>query len=595
MLDVQFFGLNAGRHHLTSLCLHVLNTVLLFLVLWRMTARRWQSAFVAALFALHPLHVQSVAWVAERKDVLSAFFFMATLIAYLRFVARKAERQMAEAGMWFVIALVLFALGLMSKPMLVTLPFILLLLDYWPLRRLYVASLAPQPTTADLPFPLAPQPSSLLHLLLEKLPFLALSAASCAVTLWAQREAGAVLPVAAMTFAQRLANAIVGCAGYLEQVFWPANLAVLYPIEGDVPAETVILSAAGLAAITGWAVWSLRARPHLGVGWFWYLGMLVPVIGLVQVGMQRMADRYTYLPLIGVFVMLAWEIPERLNRWGASRQVLVAAACAALLGCAVTTRAQLRCWRDSEALFRHAIATTPGNYVAHGGLGLHLFNHGKVDEAIREYETALRINPLYDVAHNDLGRALASQKQYDQAAAHFQTALSLRPDDAKALNNYGGVLVLQGRYEEAVRQFEHVVRIEPDHSAARNNLAISFRKLGRIGEAITQYREAIRLQPDSPEALNNLAWLLAACTDARFRNGNEAVGLATRACELTHYQNPVALATLASAYAETGKFSEAVTFAERAQQLALGPQPALPARLFLMLEDFRAGRAYHAD
>jgi Flp pilus assembly protein TadD len=612
MLDVQLFGLNPGWHHSTNLCFHVANTVLLFLLLRRLTRRVWPSAFVAALFALHPLHVESVAWVSERKDVLSTFFSLLSLWAYGRYARTESsvERRASSAGaadsalaprpstldplpsggrlpaaLFYLLSLGCFALGLMSKPMLVTLPFIMLLLDYWPLRRFHLSTLNPQPATT--------QP--LLRLLLEKWPFFFLSAIACIVTVIAQQESGAVQSLAVIPVGERIENALVAYARYLGKTLWPHALAIPYPPVGHWPFAVAALAAVLLAALSFGALWVGRKFPFIAVGWLWFLGTLVPVIGIIQAGDQSLADRYTYFPLVGLFIALVWTAADIAPGWHHRRAVLAAAASALLLLCAVATRVQLRCWRDSETLFLHAIEVTRGNHVAHNGLGLHLFKRGKVAEAIAHYEAALQINPLYDVAHSNLGRALADQRRYDEAMAQFKTALSLRPDDVKTLNNLGSVLVLQGRHAEAVRHFEEAVRLQPDHAAAHNNLAISCKKLGRIGEAIAHYREALRLQPDSLESLNNLAWMLAACPDARFRNGAEAVLLAMRACELTRYQNPVTLATLAAAYAETGKFHEAVSFAERAQELARGGQPALVAHLSTLLEAFRAGRPNHAD
>jgi protein O-mannosyl-transferase len=437
------------------------------------------------------------------------------------------------------------------------------------------------------------------------------------------------VPVAVLTFPQRLANAAVACTGYLEQAFWPANLAILYPLAGDVPLGKLVVSVVVLAAITGWAVWSWRQRPHLGVGWFWYLGMLVPVIGLVQVGMQRMADRYTYLPLIGVFVMLAWEIPERLGKWRWGRHVLAAAAALVLVAGVAATSRELSYWKDSERLFGRALEVAPANYIALDNYGRALLKQRKLPEAIQAFRAAVDLRPDLDPSRCGLGSALQEQGKYEEAAEQFVRVLELQPDnvvallqlglmrgrqgkleeaadllsralrlhpnDAGAHNNLGNVLLLQGKYAEAARQLEAALRLQPNHTGALNNLALACKKLGRTDEALAHYREALRLQPDSLESLNNLAWTLAAHPDARFRNGPEAVSLATRACELTRYQNPTPLATLAAAYAETGQFREAISFAQTAQAATTGVQSPLTVRLAAMLEAFRAGRAYHAE
>ena len=659
MLDVQLFGVKAGGHHLTSLLLHVANALLLFLLLQRMTGAPWRSAAVAALFALHPLHVESVAWVAERKDVLSAFFFMLTLWAYARYAegqSLKAKVQSLEAGVrseesgvrsqnlgahitphaaghthpasrYYALSLLFFALGLMSKPMLVTLPFVLLLLDYWPLRRLSFPSLQ-YSNTPSLQHSNTPP----LRLVLEKLPFLALSAASCVVTFLAQSNAGAVSSLAIIPLAQRASNALLAYATYLGQTFWPDGLAIFYPLPGQLPLDTLAPAAVVLLGLTAWAVSCARRSPHLAVGWFWFLGMLVPVIGLVQAGAQQMADRYTYLPLIGVFLMVVWEMTERLGASPQGRAALAAAAGGVLLACAALTSRQISWWQDTDRLFHHALDVTQNNYLAHNNLASDLLARGKPDEAIEHYQASLAMRPdqphqlelrqflgetlskrgryaeaaeqfseVLRLQPNDvpalvqLGIARARQGKPDEAVQALAEALRLQPNDAGAHNSLGNVLAQQGQHLEAVRQFEEALRLKPGHAAALNNLALSCKKLGRLSEAIAHYREALRWQPDSLEALNNLAWILAAQPEARFRRGAEAVELATRACELTQYRNPVPLATLAAACVEAGKFPEAISLAEQAQALTAGSDSPLAARLRAMLAAFHAGQPYHAD
>ena len=667
MLDVQLFGLNPGWHHFVSLLLHLANTVVLFLLLQRMTGAPWRSAMVAALFALHPLHVESVVWISERKDVLSALFFMLTLLAYVRYVEKSEVREAGDSrqesasgnpqpascftfyvsrftgqtSIFYVLSLVFFALGLMSKPMLVTVPFVLLLLDYWPLRRLRLR-------TQDSGL------KTLLPLLREKVLFFVLSTLSCVITFHAQRLGGAVRPLAFLSVEQRASNAIVSYATYLKQTIWPAGLAVFYPLSDQISVAATLGAGALLLGVTAWAIvpmlagtrstasqfpamisatrWNAslpeQGSPHRVMGWFWFLGMLVPVIGLVQVGMQQTADRYTYLPLVGVFVMVVWEVSERLSRWRRGPAVLPAAASATLLACAVLTRLQVGYWHDSERLFRHALAVTRDNWLAHDSLGHALLAQGNEDEAIIEYQAAAAIQPRPEIRFV-LGKTLSKRRRYEEAIAQFSEllranpenvpalvqigiaralqgkteeaartlseALRIDPADAGAHNTLGNILAQQGRHEEAVQQFEEAVRLKPDHAGAHNNLAISCRKLGRMDEAIGHYREALRLEPDSLQALNNLAWTLAAYPKAQYRNGAEAVQLATQACELTKYQNPIPLATLAAAYAETGRFKEAVSFAERAQELAKGGQGVPTAQLSAILEALRAGRPYHSE
>ena len=584
-----------------------------------MTGATWRSAFVAALFAVHPLHVQSVAWAAERKDVLSAFFFMLTLLAYARYAGHAGGH--VEAAQLPIVSLHIGNFQFPVRPAVL---------------RPRVASVRPGPDeqadagdrairaavarllatgavselgqhTPDHGPRTARKSQIVNRTLLEKLPFLALSAASCVVTVWAQSRGGAVVPVAVLTFGQRVANAVVAYAGYLGKMLWPAKLAVLYPLAGDVPVGTLLLSAGVLAAITGWAVWSWRTRPYLAVGWFWYLGMLVPVIGLVQVGMQRMADRYTYLPLIGVFVMVTWELAERLGKSQQGRRALGLGAALVLAACVAATSRELGYWKDSEQLFARALEVAPSNYIALDNYGRALLKEQKLAEAAQAFAAAVALRPDLDASRCGLGTALQEQGKYEQAADQFSDvlklqpdnfvalmqlglvrgrqgkldeaagllshALRLRPDDAGAHNNLGSVLLLQGKNAEAARQFEETVRLKPNHTGALNNLALACRRLGRTDEAIAHYREALRLQPDSVESLNNLAWTLAAYPDARFRNGTEAVALATRACELTRYGNPIALATLAAAYAEAGQFRVAISFVEQAQESRPGRLP----------------------
>lgn len=649
MLDVQLFGLRPGWHHLINLLFHAANTVLLFLLLERMTGSTWRSAFVAALFGWHPLHVESVAWAAERKDVLSGFFFMLTLLVYGKYVARRSELQnpksetntkFEDRKLYYAAALILLALGLMAKPMLVTLPFLLLLLDVWPLGRVSSVECRGSTEVRNGKF----EVRSFIPLIVEKIPFFALTLVSCVATFIAQKGGGAVVPIKVLSFSERLENAIVASASYLAKLLWPAKLSILYPLRADVPLGAVLVSLAILVLITTWTLWRIRTSPPLFVGWFWYLGMLVPVIGLVQVGMQQMADRYTYLPLIGVFIMITWEVPNWVMartpaeaekkvashplQTGSTR-VLAIMGGFILVSCLFATGRQLAYWQNSETLFGHAARVTDRNYVAFSNHGQALFRQRKLEEATAEYEHAIALDPHLDAARLGLGEALMQQGKYDQAAEQFAKVLELQPensaarlqlgvlygrqgkydeavaafsevlrqepDNAAAHNNLGNVLTLQGKEEEAVRHFEKAVELNPNHASARNNLALAYKKLGRTADAIAEYQTAIKLNPQQTEAINNLAWTLATDPNPQFRNGTEAVQLATRACELTRYQNPVALATIAAAYAETGHFPEAISFAEQALQL-VGPNGGpLVSRLQAMLASFRAGQSYQEE
>ncbi len=640
MLDVEWFGLRPGWHHLVNVLFHSANTVLLFLLLNRITSSKWRSAFVAALFGWHPLHVESVAWAAERKDVLSAFFFMVTLLAYSAYAQKQNANSEAKFDIrnsksetnstsgvrtsCYLLALACFALGLLSKPMLVSVPFLMLLLDLWPLRRLQPAASALETQTAPPRYPDA----SIVRLLLEKLPFFALTIASCIATYIAQKGGGAVVSLKALSFGERLENAIVAYGVYLVKTFWPVRLSILYPLRADVSIVAVIASSVLLLSVIAWTLWRIRSSPHLAVGWFWYLGMLVPVIGLVQVGMQQMADRYTYLPIIGVFIMLVWEVPD----WTTSMQrakILGMTAVLILVACLVATRRQLTYWQNTETLFGRAAQVTRNNYIAFSNHGQALFKQGRVEEAIAEYEKAIGLEPNLDAARLGIGEALMQQGKLDDAIAQFAKVLELHPensaarlqvgvlrgrqgkyeeavtafsevlrrhpDDLAAHNNLGNVLTLEGKYDEAVEHFRKAVQIRPEHASSHNNLALAYKKLGRTADAIAEYREAMRLNPQQTEAINNLAWTLATDPNPQFRNGAEAVQLATRVCEMTGYQQPLALTTIAAAYAESGHFDEAISFAEQALQIAQRTGSPLANRLQAILADFRSGKPYHGD
>jgi tetratricopeptide (TPR) repeat protein len=649
MVDVQCFGLRPGWHHFVNLLFHSANSALLFLVLIRMTGATWRSAFVAALFGWHPQHVESVAWASERKDVLSAFFFMLTLLAYAKWVRNKFENRKptsfvksstevkkpetnskkespSHSAFFYVLALLCFALGLLSKPMLVTVPFLLLLLDFWPLGR--VSGIECRGDGHMEVRSSKFEVRNIFYLFVEKLPFFALTIASSIATFMAQKGGGAVVSLKVLTFTERLENAIVAYAMYLVRMFWPAKLSILYPLHADVPLGAVFASIIALVLVTAWTLRRIRSSPHLAVGWFWYLGMLVPVIGLVQVGMQQMADRYTYLPLIGVFIMITWSVPT----WAASEQrakILAAAAISVLVACVFITSRQLSYWQNSETLFGRAAKVTARNYVAFSNHGQALFKQGRIEEAIGEYEKAIDLDSTLDAARLGLGEALMQQGKFDDAVAQFAKVLELNPENSAARlqlgvlrgrqgkyeeavaaflevlrrdpsnlaahNNLGNVLTLQGKQEEAVKHFEKAVQISPDHASTHNNLALAYKKLGRTGDAIAEYREAIRLNPNQTEAINNLAWTLATDPDPKFRNGVEAVQLATRVCEITRYQHPLALATIAAAYAETGHFNEAISFAEQALQLAGSSGSPFAGRLQAMLANFRNGQPYHGD
>jgi tetratricopeptide (TPR) repeat protein len=595
MLDCQLYGLNPGGHHLTNVLLHTAAAILLFLVLRRMTGFLWRSAFVAAVFAIHPLRVESVAWVAERKDVLSGLFFMLTLGAYVRYV-EKSEVQLGwgasrrpKSKVWYGLTLLFFALGLMSKPMLVTLPFVLLLLDYWPLNRFGLSTLNSGESRAG------PQLSTkrVLRLLLEKIPFFVLSAASCVVTIFAQHEA--IQSFENLSLPMRVGNALISYAAYLGQMFWPAGLAVLYPFTArSVGVSEVVLSVVVLAGIST-GVLVLRRRPYLLTGWLWYLIMLVPVIGIVQVGVQARADRYTYLPQIGMYLLLTWAAAELCAGWRHRRVVLGGCATVILVALIFCARVQASYWRNSESLWTHTLACTSDNYTAHNNLGDALFQKGRVDEAIAHFQQALQIYPDYAEAHYNLGCALLQKGNVDEAIVQYQKTLQINPNYAKAHINLGNVLLKMGNVDEAIVQYQKALQIEPDNTDAHNNLGSALLTKGRMDEAIVQYQKALQIEPDYAKAQNNLAWVLATCPQASLRNGNEAVALAQRANQLTGDGNPVVLGTLAIAYAEAGRFPEAVETAQRALQLAeTQSNTALADAIRSQLKLYQAGIPFHS-
>jgi protein O-mannosyl-transferase len=608
MLDCQLFGLNAGGHHFTNVVLHTIAVVLLFLVLRDMTSggrpvagigdagrdqrsrlqsqgALWPSAFVAALFVIHPLHVESVAWVSERKDLLSGVFFMLTLAAYVRYARQPSAAR-------YVTMSILFACGLMSKPMLVTLPFVLLLLDYWPLGRgQRTAAFAKATAAGEVRGsprrirPLADQRSGdrgriegqgWSKLILEKIPLLALSAASCLATLLVQRQAAGSIDQ--LPFAWRVNNSIVTSIAYIWQMLWPVKLAVFYPHpDNRLLFWQVILALALLIAITAAVIALRQKRPYLITGWFWYLGMLVPVIGLVQVGEQARADRYTYLPQIGLYLALAWTIADLSVSWRRRREILAVAAAVVITALAWRAWIQTSYWKNSETLWTHTLAVTTDNDVAHNNLGFIFLQRGELDEAISHFQTALNIranNPQthYNLGsalvHNNLGNALVRKKLVDEAIAHYEKAVELRPDYADGHYNLGSALLQEGRIDEAIAHWQKTVSIQPNDAEAHTTLGDALLRKGEIGQAIAHYQAALEFSPQSISMLNNLAWALSTCPDASLRNGAKAIELAEKADQLSGGKNPTFMRTLAAAYAENGRFNDAIETAQRALQLA---------------------------
>jgi Tfp pilus assembly protein PilF len=469
MLDVQLFGFDSGWHHLVNLMIHAASALLLFALMRRMTGRLWESAFVSFVFALHPLHVESVAWVSERKDVLSAFFWFLTIWLYSDYVDRPGWKR-------YLLVLGSFLLGLMSKQMLVTLPFVLILLDYWPLNR------------------------RKLHFLRDKVPLFAITAVVSVITFKVQHAAGAVLSTDYVPLSTRAANALIAYVAYLEQFFWPANLAVFYPYPASFPAWQVGGAAVILVTISGVAL----LRPYLAVGWFWYLGTLVPVIGLVQVGMQERADRYTYIPMVGISIMLAWGVAEIMARWPKTQSMLkyVSASFCAIL--VAVTWVQISYWKNSNTLFEHALASTDNNFIAHLNLGVVQAEQGRTKDALRNLYAAVEEKPEHADAHDTLGALLGQLGQTKEAAEQFQKALQIQPRDSEAHCNLGNVLLAQGKFPEAASEFQIALQIQPDFATARFGLGAALLNLRQFDASIAQFQEALRLDPGMAPARNAL-------------------------------------------------------------------------------------------
>ena len=608
MLDCEMYGLKPAGHHITNLLLHTVNTLLLFWVLRNATGGLWRSAFVAVLFALHPLHVESVAWVAERKDILSGFFWMLTIAAYIRYAKRPAVGRY----LWLVL---FFGLGLTAKPMLVTLPFVLLLLDWWPLGRFQ--RLGQDGLTNP----------SLRMLIVEKIPLFVLTIGSCIITYVVQQSSGATALTERLSLSVRVSNALVSYAAYLCKMFYPVNLAIYYPHPlNNIPLWQPIVAFITLAFVSVFVIYLARRQRYLIVGWLWYIGTLVPVIGLVQVGEQAMADRYTYLPLTGIFIMIAWGAAELAGKRRYRQLFLVVPAGLVLVALLMLTRVQVNRWQNSIILFEHTLGITENNYRMHNNLGMVLVEEGEADKAVEQYRLALGIRPNHVSAmnnlgvallkqgkvneavsyllqsaqisptfqtYNNLGTALARQGKSGEAVEYYQKGLEMNPDDADAHTNLGNVLRKLGRAKEAVEHHRRALEIDPYDAKAHYNLGIVLGSQGNIKQAIRHWTEAVRLQPDSTKILNNLAWVLAVSSEEEFHDPEEAILLAQRACELTGFEDAVLLDTLAAAYGAAGRFSEAVETAEKAIELAESAgRGDLGDRIRKRLESYKAGEGW---
>jgi tetratricopeptide (TPR) repeat protein len=640
MLDCQLFGLNPLGHHLTSLLLHIANTLLLFWILKRMTSAVWPSAFVAAVFSLHPLHVESVAWVSERKDVLSGFFWMLTIAAYIRYVRCPCFKR-------YLLVLFGFSMGLMAKSMVVTLPFVLLLLDYWPLDRLQMR----HQNDKKILCPLA-----IGRLIIEKIPLFILAAISSIVTFLVQQNAGAMIRGENYSLSTRISNAFVSYVGYIIKMVYPSRLAVLYPHPADnLPEWQPIISFLIIVVVSVGIIYTARRRQYLAVGWFWYLGTLVPVIGFIQVGSQAMADRYTYLPSIGIFIIAAWGAAELATKWRFKSLALGAAAGIALTSLSICTLIQLRYWRNTTTLYEHTLEVTKNNYVIHNNYGCFLDENGQLDKAIQNYNEALRIKPDYVAAlinlgvalkkkgeiaeatekwekvlelnphnpsaHSNLGLAMAQQGKYDEAIKHFNDALKAKPDSLGVHYILGIIYDKIGNYDMAIQNYNDAIRLEPDDVNARFNLALTYTKLGRYDLAVQNYDDILRINPNHVGALNNLGLLLkeqGKISEAirkwermlqiepdnprvHFNIGLVMAEQGKHDLAIEHYIEalrvepdwPDLLDALAISYAAVGDFGKAIETAEKALELCQSPeQNTLKREIENRLALYKAGKPY---
>lgn len=560
MADCELFGLDSGKHHLVNVAFHMANMLLLFLVLSYMTGETLKSAFVAALFGLHPLAVESVAWAAERKDMLFTFFWMAAMGCY----ARYAEKP---GGMRYLPVAALFVLGLMSKPMIITLPCVFLLLDVWPLCRLDIGQTCSNKDRFKT--------SGAVWLVLEKLPLFILSAASVWVTIWVQNKGGAVGTLESYAFSERLSNAVVSYVAYLDKMVWPAGLAVFYPYRTSVPAWEIFCAATFIAAVSIFGIMRIRKNPWLPVGWFWFLGTLLPVIGIIQVGMQSMADRYAYVTLIGIYIIIAWCVDALVPEHRRKRAGLAWAASMVAAVLMVRTYTQIGYWKTHETLFAHAVSVTEDNYVAHNSLGSAFSKKGAHKQAISHYREAIRLNSGFPAAHNNLGITLAKIGNTEEAIFHFKQALGLYPDFAAGHYNLGMALEKTGRLAEARRHFSEALGImpdavhvktgldrinvlirlgkNPDNADLRVRLAKMRVRAGDMKDAANQFEKALAIKPDAPGVMKNLGYLYT-----RLGEFENALSLFEKLAEMNPPSAPDAWYAIACIHARQNRVEMAV-------------------------------------
>jgi tetratricopeptide (TPR) repeat protein len=556
MLDCQFYGLHAGGHHLTNVLLHVASTLLLFLWLKNLTQAVGRSALVAALFAWHPLHVESVAWICERKDVLSTLFWMLALLAYTRYARRPASGS-------YLLTLGLYALGLMSKPMVVTLPFVLLLLDFWPFNRFGWLPVTGSPPAEGAwaaafarlgrSFRLPTLAARAAGLVAEKIPFFVLALAMTAATIHAENSGGTLASLTGLPLHIRVANALLSYQTYLAETFWPAKLAFFYPYSFDLPLVSVAGAALLLMIWSGCCLLRARLQPYLLMGWCWWLGTLLPTIGLIQYCSQARDDRYMYIPSIGLFITLVWGMTALMQRWAAGRKILPLLGGVALAACLATSAIQIRYWQNSVTMARHAIAVTQNNYAAYESLGTALYQRGFNAEAIDCYRTALRISDQLPESHYNLGQVLMATGKLDEALEHFAAAVKLLPDHAELHYRLGDALMAAGdrRIPEAIHELVETVRLKPDFADAHARLGVAYIKQGQTTNALAHFAEAARLEPGNANYRFNLGLAL-------LDNHQPAQAAAQFAAELKNDPDQTrAYYRLAQALAQQGDFAGA--------------------------------------
>lgn len=611
--DCQMFGLNPRWHHLMNVFVHCIDCVLLLVMLVKLTGSYWRSAVVAAMFAWHPMHVESVAWIAERKDTLCAMFWILTVIAYSSYAKKRSILK-------YLLVLALFVLALLAKPMAVTLPFVLLLLDYWPLNRIQAGNSTPAATSEQLPFG---------KLVWEKIPLIILSLLNSVVTYVVQKDFGSMATLHP-PLQVRLMNAVIAYVKYIGKLVWPQKLAIFYPYVDEPSVMTFAICVFVLVAIWFAVIGNVFTRKYCFVGWAWFLGVLVPAIGLVQVGEQSMADRYTYIPGVGLFIVVVWLVADYLVLKPSLKMPVIGFTILLLACYLFRSHSQITYWVDAEKLFSHGLEAAGESATGEYNLAFIYHDMGRDKEAVDHYAKSIELDPTQFVAHNNRGASLARLGRHEEATNEFQKALDKAPGLWNAHENYAASLLMLGDKDGALFQYQEAVRVKPDRAGTHFNLGTYYIKLGQFANAKTEllaaeeldpsqpdihrnlasvlsslgdksgataeYEATLKLNPDDLFALNDLAWLRAACAEATIRNGAEAVRLAKHANELTHYTQPIIIGTLANAYAEAGQFDDAVATAQKAIAKATETKmPQVADKNRELMELYKSHQAFHEN